>query len=125
MAKLTQRSARHLDTGPTGAGYSRQFHAATSIHQRVAACHWTIASGRVPQPPGARLTEVLRRWIQHDSGYPSNWMPETIQRLPKQLIMVVPAGFRRGGDEAAIWQQSANPAGCVRPAAADCLRECR
>jgi predicted permease len=41
---------------------------------------------------GPRLTGVLRQWLQHDSGYPSNWMPEVIRDLPKQLINVVTAG---------------------------------
>jgi predicted permease len=41
---------------------------------------------------GPRLTEVLRQWMQHDSGYPSNWMPEVMRVLPKQVISVVPAG---------------------------------
>ncbi len=39
-----------------------------------------------------RLTGVLRRWMQNDSGYPSNWMPDIIRMLPKQMIHVVPAG---------------------------------
>ena len=41
---------------------------------------------------GARLTAVLRQWLQHDSGYPANWMPGVISALPKQTIDVVPAG---------------------------------
>lgn len=41
---------------------------------------------------GPRLTGILRQWMQHDSGYPSNWMPDVIQSLPKQVITVVPAG---------------------------------
>jgi predicted permease len=40
----------------------------------------------------ARLTGVLHQWMQHDSGYPANWMPSVIQSLPKQVITVVPAG---------------------------------
>ena len=39
-----------------------------------------------------RLTGVLRPWMQHDSGYPANWMPDMIRMLPKQVIVVVPAG---------------------------------
>jgi predicted permease len=39
-----------------------------------------------------RLTGVLRQWLQYDSGYPSNWMPDIIQTLPKQNLNVVPAG---------------------------------
>ena len=41
---------------------------------------------------GARLTGILRQWMQQDSGYPSNWMPDIIQSLPQQVIAVVPAG---------------------------------
>ncbi len=41
---------------------------------------------------GPRLTEILRQWMQHDSGYPSNWMQDVIRMLPKQVINVVPAG---------------------------------
>ena len=58
---------------------------------------WLRVIGRLH--PGAstagmapRLTGVLRQWMQHDSGYPSNWMPDVIRMLPKQVINVVPAG---------------------------------
>src|SRR5579863_566418 len=40
----------------------------------------------------ARLTALLRVWLQNDSGYPSNWMPDVIRSLPKQFITVIPAG---------------------------------
>jgi predicted permease len=40
----------------------------------------------------ARLTGYLRNWIQHEAGYPANWMPDILQQLPKQYIDVVPAG---------------------------------
>ena len=40
----------------------------------------------------ARLTGILRQWLQHDSGYPANWMPGVIRELPQQSIAVVPAG---------------------------------
>jgi hypothetical protein len=39
-----------------------------------------------------RLTGVLRQWMQNDSGYPANWMPDVIRMLPKQVVNVVPAG---------------------------------
>jgi predicted permease len=65
------------------------------LNQRVAA--WLRVIGRLR--PGAstagmspRLTGVLRSWMQYDSGYPSNWMPDVIRMLPKQVITVVPAG---------------------------------
>ena len=65
------------------------------LNQPVGA--WLRAIGRLR--PGAsiagiapRLTGVLRQWMEHDSGYPSNWMPDVIRGLPKQVINVVPAG---------------------------------
>lgn len=65
------------------------------LRQSVGA--WLRIIGRLH--PGAstagmapRLTGVLRRWMQHDSGYPSNWMPDIIRMLPKQVVKVVPAG---------------------------------
>jgi predicted permease len=58
---------------------------------------WLRVIGRLK--PGAstngmapRLTGVMRQWLQNDSGYPSNWMPDVIRALPKQVISVVPAG---------------------------------
>ena len=65
------------------------------LHQSVPA--WLRMMGRLR--PGAsiegmapRLTGVLRRWLQYDSGYPANWMPDVIRMLPKQVINVIPAG---------------------------------
>ncbi len=65
------------------------------LRQSIAA--WLRVIGRLR--PGAsiegmssRLTGVLRQWLQTDSGYPSNWMPDVIRELPKQVITVVPAG---------------------------------
>jgi predicted permease len=65
------------------------------LRQPVSA--WLRVIGRLR--PGAsvegmtpRLTAVLRQWLQHDSGYPPNWMPEVIRVLPKQVLNVVPAG---------------------------------
>jgi predicted permease len=65
------------------------------MHQPISA--WLRMIGRLR--PGAsiagmspRLTAVLRQWMEHDSGYPANWMPEVIRTLPKQVLNVVPAG---------------------------------
>jgi MacB-like protein len=51
---------------------------------------WLRMIGRLR--PGAsidgmapRLTGVLRQWMQNDSGYPSNWMPDVMRMLPKQV----------------------------------------
>jgi predicted permease len=65
------------------------------LHQSVSA--WLRVIGRLR--PGvstagmaARLTGLLRQWMQYDSGYPANWMPDVIRLLPRQVIEVVPAG---------------------------------
>ena len=65
------------------------------LHQSISA--WLRMIGRLR--PGAstegmapRLTAVLRRWMQYDSGYPANWMADVIKLLPRQTINVVPAG---------------------------------
>ncbi len=65
------------------------------LRQPVSA--WLRMIGRLR--PGAstggmapRLTGVLRQWMQNDSGYPGNWMPDVIRTLPKQVLDVVPAG---------------------------------
>jgi len=65
------------------------------LRQSVSA--WLRVIGRLR--PGAsiagmapRLTGVLRQWMQYDSGYPANWMPDVIRMLPKQVINIVPAG---------------------------------
>ena len=65
------------------------------LHQSISA--WLRMIGRLR--PGAstaamapRLTGVLRQWMQNDSGYPANWMPDVIRMLPKQVVNVVPAG---------------------------------
>jgi predicted permease len=65
------------------------------VHQSISA--WLRIIGRLR--PGAsidgmapRLTGVLRQWMQNDSGYPANWMPDVIRLLPKQMVSVVPAG---------------------------------
>jgi predicted permease len=51
-----------------------------------------LRPGATTEGMGPRLTGILRQWMQHDSGYPSNWMPDIVQALPKQVITVVPAG---------------------------------
>ncbi|MBI3402212.1 MAG: ABC transporter permease [Acidobacteria bacterium] len=58
---------------------------------------WLRVIGRLK--PGAsidgvapRLTLVLRQWMQHDSGYPANWMSDIERMLPKQTIAIVSAG---------------------------------
>lgn len=65
------------------------------LRQSVSA--WLRAIGRLK--PGAtvdgmsaRLTTVLRQWMEHDSGYPAAWMTELRRMLPKQNLAVIPAG---------------------------------
>ncbi|MGC2829363.1 MAG: ABC transporter permease [Candidatus Acidiferrum sp.] len=65
------------------------------LHQSISA--WLRMIGRLR--PGAsiegmapRLTGVLRQWMQYDSGYPANWMPDVIKLLPRQTLNVLPAG---------------------------------
>jgi predicted permease len=65
------------------------------LRQPVAA--WLRAIGRLRPDAttdgiGPRLTGILHQWMQHESGYPANWMPDVIQGLPRQVIAVVPAG---------------------------------
>jgi predicted permease len=65
------------------------------LHQTVPA--WLRIIGRLRAGASVsgmapRLTGVLRQWMQHDAGYPSNWMLDIIRTLPKQSINVVPAG---------------------------------
>lgn len=65
------------------------------LRQPVSA--WLRVIGRLR--PGAttdgmspRLTGILHQWMQHEAGYPANWMPGIVEALPKQVITVVPAG---------------------------------
>jgi predicted permease len=51
-----------------------------------------LRPGATTEGMGPRLTTILRQWMQHDSGYPANWMPEVVQGLKQQVIDVVPAG---------------------------------
>src|SRR6267378_1007924 len=65
------------------------------LHQSISA--WLRMIGRLRPRASTdgmapRLTGVLRQWMQYDSGYPSNWMPDVIRLLPKQVLNVVPAG---------------------------------
>ena len=65
------------------------------LHQPVSAWLRVIGRSRPGESTAGmapRLTGVLRQWMEHDSGYPANWMPDVIRALPKQTINVVPAG---------------------------------
>ncbi len=63
--------------------------------QRISA--WLRVIGRLrpgasPAAIGPRLTGMLRGWLMNDAGFPSIWLPQIKQMLPKQIIQVVPAG---------------------------------
>ena len=65
------------------------------LRQSISA--WLRAIGRLKPRAGtagmsARLTGVLRQWLEHDSGYPPAWMGEIRRLLPKQNIEVIAAG---------------------------------
>jgi predicted permease len=51
-----------------------------------------LRPGATTDGMAARLTAVLHQWMQHDSGYPANWMPDIVRTLPQQVVDVVPAG---------------------------------
>src|SRR5215470_4369978 len=67
----------------------------TLLHQPISA--WLRVIGRLRAGASIdgmapRLTTVLRQWLQTDSEYPPNLMPEIVRVLPQQIIHVVPAG---------------------------------
>jgi predicted permease len=51
-----------------------------------------LRPGATVEGMDARLTGLLRQWMQHEAGYPANWLAEVELVLPKQVITVVPAG---------------------------------
>lgn len=40
----------------------------------------------------AKLTALLRRWMENEAGYPANWLPGIQRVMAQQVIAVVPAG---------------------------------
>ena len=51
-----------------------------------------LRPGATVEGMDARLTGVLRQWMQHEAGYPPIWMAEIERTLPQQVVTVVPAG---------------------------------
>ena len=51
-----------------------------------------LRPGATTEGMNARLTAVLHQWMQHDAGYPANWLPDVVRTLPQQVLSVVPAG---------------------------------
>ena len=47
---------------------------------------------RQPISAWLRVIGRLHQWIEHESGYPANWMPGVMQAMPRQVIAVVAAG---------------------------------
>ncbi len=72
-----------------------------------------------------RLTGVLRQWMQHDSGYPANWMPDVMRMLPKQVINVVPAGAGVAEMKEEYGRSLQILLGGLRHGAVDRVRQCR
>ena len=65
------------------------------LRQPVSA--WLRVIGRLREDAttdgmNARFTGVLHQWMQHEAGYPSNWMADIVRTLPRQTMTVVPAG---------------------------------
>ncbi len=91
---------------------------------------WLRTIGRLS--PGAsingmapRLTGVLRQWIQYDSGYPANWMPDVIRQPAQAGDPRRSRRSRRRRDEGGVRAQPRDPARRLRPGAADRLRQRR
>jgi predicted permease len=53
-----------------------------------------LKPGATTEGMSARLTGVLRQWLQYDSQYPPAWIADLVKMLPKQNLNVIPA---RGG----------------------------
>jgi hypothetical protein len=45
-----------------------------------------LRSGAVVGGMSPRLTGILREWMQHDAGYPANWMPNVLHELPNNRL---------------------------------------
>src|SRR5262245_57565592 len=51
-----------------------------------------LRAGATVDGTSARLTGVLRQWMQYEAGYPAVFLPNIIRDLPKQTITVAPGG---------------------------------
>lgn len=68
---------------------------AALLHQSIGA--WLRVIGRLrlgatTAGMAPRVTGILRQWMEHEAGYPPNWLSDIVKMLPKQTINVVPAG---------------------------------
>ena len=98
----------------------------TILRQPISA--WLRVIGRLR--PGAttdglgpRLTGILHQWLQHDSGYPANWMPDVIQNLPRAGHCCRARGRRRRHHEGAVQPQPPDSPRRVRPRAPHRVRQ--
>jgi predicted permease len=64
---------------------------------RATGLAWLRVIGRLK--PGAsvtgmapRVTGILRNWLEHEAGFPAEWMPDILRNLPRQSIDIIPAG---------------------------------
>jgi len=78
-----------LHQEPAIAGASSLLQQSSSAWLRVIG---RLRPGASTDGMAARLTSLLRTWMQHDSEYPANWMPDVMRTLAEQHIDVVPAG---------------------------------
>ncbi len=65
------------------------------LRQSVSA--WLRVIGRLKPGAGTagiapRLTGLMRQWMEHDSGWPGEFLPLIRKALPKQNIRIVPGG---------------------------------
>jgi len=78
-----------LQQEPMIAGQTSLLHSPFSAWLRMIG---RLKPGATTDGMSSRMTSVLRQWMEHDAGYPANWLPEVIRMLPKQVLNVVPAG---------------------------------
>ncbi len=88
-----RRSPGAVDSDAAGAAHQRRRRAPAAAGVGVAARDRTAEARRVDRRASRRrLTAVLHHWMQYDSGYPANWMPESCTRCPSRRSASIPAG---------------------------------
>ena len=120
-----RRSAGPVDAAAAGAAHRRGRDLAPAAADSGVAARDRPPAARAPRPTAwsARLTGLLRQWMQHDAGYPANWMADDRARAAAAGDRGRAGRRRRRRDEGAVRPQPADPAGGVRPRAADRLRQ--
>ena len=84
-----------------------------------------LRPGATTDGMGPRLTGILHQWMQHDSGYPANWMPDIIQASAQAGHHRGAGRRRRRHHEGAVRTQPADSSRRVRAGAAHRLRQRR